>query len=126
VTKIPLNLEPAQLAGVIEAVHDAILRRVRWSTVEASQYQTWRRLDIETVQVVIGNLKGAYAEALMVYQEADFMKSPEFATTFMLPDEVWDLLDTILHAESWEEVPTHPIHSIADNCPVCGAISKVA
>lgn len=120
-----LKLSPAQLAGVIEALHDAVLRRVRWSTVPNSDYQTWRTLPLTTVQTVVDNMVSAYVESLMVFQEADFAKSESFADRFTLQSEVFDLLAAITAAETWDDVPTHDIHRISDGCPICGAISGI-
>lgn len=120
---VELKLEPNELTAVIEALHDGILRRLRWTTIDHPQYKVWRTLEIETVQIVIDNFVSSYGKALMVYREADFTKSPTFNDKFMLPDEVWDLLNGITIATSWDDVPVHDIH--LKDCTVCGLIQGV-
>jgi len=123
---VDLTLGPAELAATIEALHDAILRRVRWTTVEHDQFQTWRSLELETVQAVLDNLVSAYTKAIMLYRESDFAKSQSFESTFLLKPEVWELLNDVTVATTWTDVPTHPVHSYADRCPVCGSIAGIA
>jgi hypothetical protein len=120
---VELKLEPNELTAVIEGLHDGILRRLRWTSIKHPQYSTWRTLDIETVQIVLDNFVSAYSKALMLYREAPFEKSPTFNDKFMLPDEVWDLLNGVTVASSWDDVPTHDIHT--KDCTVCGLIQGV-
>jgi hypothetical protein len=128
-SSISLELTPSELAGVIEGLHDGVLRRLRWSTVEDPRFQTWRQLDIQVVQMVIDAMLAAYTKAVMTFREAREEVSgvaTEFEDSFSFKPEVWDLLADITKAESWDDMPTHPIHTRLDNCPVCGAISGVA
>ena len=128
-SSISLELTPSELAGVIEGLHDGVLRRLRWSTIDDERYSTWRKLDIRVVQAVINAMLAAYTKAVMTFREARSKVSgvaTDFEDSFSFRDEVWDLLAAITKAESWDDMPTHPIHIPSDNCPVCGSISGVA
>ena len=128
-SSITLELTPSELAGVIEALHDGVLRRLRWSTVDDPRFQTWRTLDVEVVQMVIDAMLAAYTKAVMTFREAREVVSgvaTEFEDSFSFKTEVWDLLADITKAKSWDDMPIHPIHAHSDKCPVCGSISGVA
>lgn len=115
-----LVLAPEELAGVIEALHDGILRRLRWSTYKSLEYTKWRQLELETVQIVIDGFVAAYTKAVMLYREQEF-KYNKFEDQFIFGDEVWDLLADITTAKTWDEVPFHPVHAPKD-CVVCATI----
>jgi hypothetical protein len=126
---VSLKLRPSELAGVIEALHDGVLRRLRWSTVDAPEFQTWRKQNIELVQIVLDTMIAAYTKAVMTFREEREKEqgfATEFEDEFSFPDEVWDLLTAITTATSWDEVPIHPIHMPKEKCTICGTISGVA
>jgi hypothetical protein len=52
-----LTITVAELASTIEALHDAILRRMKWCT--SSEYTHWRNLQLDTVQSVVDSLVSA-------------------------------------------------------------------
>jgi hypothetical protein len=117
-----LELRPAELAGIIEALHDSVLRRLSWSTSQAIPNK-WRELDLQLVQTVLDTMVAAYTKAVMTFREERGKKqgfATEFEDSFSFPDEVWDLLDSITTATTWDEVTIHPAH--LDNCTVCATI----
>lgn len=123
--ELKLQLTPSELTSVIEGLHDAILRRLRWSAIEHPSYGTWRSLDIETVQTVIDTLVSSYTKAMMLYREGDFPKVSAFESKFLLHEDVWEMLSVVTIADSWDDIPYHDIHLIEDNCPICGAIAAL-
>jgi hypothetical protein len=128
-SSIQLELTPSELAGVIEGLHDGILRRLRWSTIEDERYAKWRTLDIAIVQAVMDAMLAAYTKSVMTFREARGKVSgvaTDFEDNFSFKQEVWDLLASITIAESWDDMPTHPIHDYMDKCPVCGSIAGIA
>ncbi len=117
-----LILTPVQLTATIEALHDAVLRRIGWS-VSPSQ-TAWRdKLTIEVAQEVINNLISSYTTAMMVYGEEDFAKLDEFVEAFEFSPEIWDLLATFTKATSWDEVPFHAWHQ--DGCTLCEKLPRM-
>jgi len=119
-SSLSLDLEPEELAGVIEALHDGILRRMRWSTYKSPEYAQWRRLELETVQIVIDGFIAAYTKAVMLYREQKFRYNL-FEDKFVFHQEVWDLLAEITTANSWDSVPYHNVH-MPEDCIVCATI----
>ena len=115
-----LNLSVAELASLIEALHDAILRRLRWCV--SPDFQHWRNLEIETVQAVMNSLVSTYTKAMMVWGESDFYKSKMFEDTFTMSDEIWDLLADITKATDWNGVPYHENH--LRDCDFCFEIAQ--
>ena len=128
-SSITLELRPSEIAGVIECLHDGILRRLRWSTIEHPGFASWRSQDIAIVQLVLDSMLAAYSKAVMTFREVREKavgEATEFEVEFSFPDEVWDLLTAITTADSWNEVPTHEVHGAKENCTVCGAINGIA
>ncbi len=112
-----LILTPGELAATVEALHDAVLRRIGWSI---SHDVSWRRLELPIAQGIVNLLISAYTKAMMHYQEEDFAKHPEFEVEFAFSDEVWELLATFTKASSWDEVPYHDSHG--QGCTLCEKI----
>ena len=106
-----LILTPGELAATIEALHDAVLRRIGW----AINPTPWRELDLAIAQEVINSLVSSYTRAMMLYRESDFGKLPEFEVEFEFSPEVCDILNTFTLATSWDQVPMH----IWDSCDLC-------
>jgi hypothetical protein len=112
-----LILTPGELSGAVEALHDAVLRRIGWSI---SHDITWRTLDLVIAQEVINLLISAYTKAMMLYREEDFAKAEDFEKEFGFSDEIWDLLATFTKAKEWSEVPYHTFHG--QGCHLCEKI----
>lgn len=118
---IKLELEPQEVASIIEALHDGILRRLAWTT-STSQKQ-WRGLPILTVQLVMDSMLSSYAKAVMSFRETeDIQKDERFEGAFSFNEEVWDMLDQITKAKTWDDVELHPFHSEKGECAACDNI----
>ncbi len=112
-----LILTPGELAATVEALHDAVLRRIGWSI---SHEVSWRSLDLVIAQEVINLLISSYTKAMMVYREEDFGKLAEFEVEFGFDDTIWDLLANFTKASDWSEVPLHEFHG--QGCALCEKI----
>jgi len=112
-----LILTPGELSANVEALHDAVLRRIGWSI---SRDLSWRKLDLVIAQEVINLLISAYSKAMMLYREEDFPKLDEFEKVFGFSDAIWELLATFTKASDWSEVPYHTVHE--ENCDLCDKI----
>jgi hypothetical protein len=116
--QVSLEVSPDELASIIEALHDGVLRRIRWTSYADQGFEKWKKLDLEIVQQVINGMFSAYTKGVMTYRDADFTNRASFEDAFLWPDEVFDLLYGILDAESWDSVPNHRVHKPAE-CKVC-------
>lgn len=117
-----LILTPVQLTATIEALHDAVLRRIGWSI--SPRQTAWRdKLKIEVAQEVVNNMISAYTTSMMVYGEEDFAKLDEFKAAFEFSPEIWDLLAIFTKATSWDEVPFHTPH--AQGCTLCDKLPRM-
>jgi hypothetical protein len=118
--EIGLHLEPQELASVVEALHDAILRRLSWSVLEV--HKGWRELPIRHAQTIIDASVSAYVKGMMMFTSANFDKNPDYRVEFSFPDKVWDTLTEFTQAKSWNDVPFHGTHG--DRCPVCRKFNR--
>lgn len=111
-----LILTPGELAATVEALHDAVLRRIGWSI---SHEASWRSLELVIAQEVVNLLIASYTKAMMLYREGP-ARFDAFETSFGFSDEIWELLATFTKASSWEEVPLHTYHG--QGCDLCEKI----
>ncbi len=112
-----LILTPAELAATVEALHDAVLRRIGWSI---SHEVSWRSLDLVIAQEVVNLLIASYTKAMMLYREEDFGKFAEFEGHFSFSQEIWDLLAEFTKASDWSDIPIHQFHG--QGCSLCEKI----
>ncbi len=110
-----VNVTPDELAATVEALFEALVRRVMWC-VRPDQ-QEWAELEWKWAQEALTDTVQAYTKALMTFKDLDNIH-PKFVPSVTLPDEMWDLVNEVTLASSWEEVPTHPKHPY-DECPIC-------
>ncbi len=116
-----LNVSPQEVASIIEALYDGVLRRVAWSMSEHPA--GWRTLDLKTAQIVVDSMMSAYVKTVMSYREADDMpKDERFDEAFTFNDDVMDALFSLTVAKSWDEVPIHEPHTKKGKCSLCDAI----
>lgn len=112
-----MPLSPQELASTVEALHDAVLRRLSWSVFKDFE-DSWRdMLSLDNAQTIIDTLVSSYVKGMMAFQEASFDKSPTYIDMFSMPDEIWDLLAGITTATEWDEVPYHKRHTTG--CVAC-------
>lgn len=114
--ELTLKLEPQELASTVEALHDAIIRRLSWSVL--AQYKEWRRLPIADLQTILDSMVSSYGKGLMAFNTAGFKKNADYVSTFSLPEEMWDLLHAVTMAKSWDDIPFHDRHD-GKSCGIC-------
>lgn len=117
--KVPLD--PQELASTVEALHDAILRRLSWSVYE--EHEAWRNLPLENVQVILDSMVSAYGKGMMAFGEGAFKKSQDYGDHFSMPEVIWDMLAKLSYAETWDDVPFHTKHD-PDECEACKKINR--
>lgn len=109
---IQLNLNQHEAASIIEAIHDTLFRKVRW-TVSPS-HEAWHSLDFDIVKTSVDSLATAYALLYMSFRESvseeDDPISPAFEEHFIISNEVWAVVDQIREADDWGDVKRH-LHS---------------
>jgi hypothetical protein len=122
---IQLNLTQHEAASVIEAIHDALFRKVRW-TISPS-YEKWHSLDFTLVQVSIDSLAGIYTSLYMAFREdvgdGDDAIAPGFEKAFIISDEVWAVIDQIREADDWAGVKRH-LHG-ESLCRACRELNRI-
>lgn len=121
--EVSLTLRPEELAATVEALYDALMRRMKW-TLHRDVRMTpdgWGDLAFETAQEIINQLSASLAKAMMVLREYGDLH-PEFEEMFTPSQDVWDLIAQVTLAGAWEEAPVHPRHS---SCDVCRRLSEV-
>lgn len=121
--EVQLTLTPHELAATIEALHDALIRRMKW-TLQRDERRTpdgWGNLRFETAQTIINQLSSSLAKAMMLFREQDNL-DPEFEELFTPTEEMWDLIAQVTLAGTWQEAPVHGRHS---SCEVCTSLSEV-
>lgn len=116
IMSINLQISPEELAATIEALHDTILRRLRWTIYPGHQH--WKGLEWEIVREVVSQLVQAYTKAMMSFRELEVPVNPNFVKVFGFPTETWDLLAEISVAQNWSEAPVHK----PCECPACSKI----
>jgi hypothetical protein len=121
-TSVELILTPYELAATVEALHDTLLRRLKWTIYPGHTH--WQKLDWDVAHDVIDQLGQAYTKAMMTFRTMDVPQgvADEFFPTFALSDEIWDLLNDVSMAQSWEEAPSHSRHDPKE-CSVCFKIA---
>ena len=116
--QVTIRLSSHELASTVEALHDAIIRRLSWSVLE--DFKDWRNLDLKIVQTILDTLVSAYGICMMDFDSGKFEKDPMYREQFSLPDETWHWLGLITLAETWDDVPFHP----EDDCPMCQKVLR--
>ena len=113
---IDLSGEEASL--LVETTLDALYRRVRWSIGHDGQ---WRSLDFEEVKMYISALYTLHMKGWMILRDTGEVIA-EFEKAFMIPDDVWEVIDSITAAATWGDVPQH-LHS-PSLCRVCRTLTQ--
>ena len=106
IASIEWSLSPYEMAATIEALHDAVLRRLKWTVQRERKH--WSQLDWEVVTEVVNQAAQAYSKAVMTLRSLDDLHvNPKFYEAFEIPTEGWDLINDIFLADSWDEAPVH-------------------
>ena len=101
-----IELSATEASLLIAAVHDALLRSVRWSIGPEG---SWRSVALEEAQNYIQTFAVLHSKIWMILKDYDEPES-SFEETFMIPQIVWDVVDEITTATSWDQVERH-LHS---------------
>lgn len=115
-TMIPTPLTPQETASTIEALHDALLKRMLWTIRPNSQ---WRNLPWSSVQEIINSMASAHASLIMAMRAAETPVHPQFYDTFTFAPIVVDYMAEITIADDW--LPPHENHGIS-SCELCSAL----
>ncbi len=115
-----IELTGEEVSLLIETTTDALYQRVRWSIGHKGKWQT---LPFDQVQMYLTALSTLHTKAWMVLRDFGDIDSA-FTDAFMIPDIVWDLIDEITKATSWENTPSH-LHS-ATLCKTCRVLAHAA
>ena len=122
-----MNIEIAsqEVASLIEALYDGVLRRIAWSTNDPPL--GWRHsLDIKTAQTVINSMMSAYVNVMMAWRDDDtFGKDPRFDDEFTLNDAAMDAIAVITLAEKWDDIPVHLRHTTKGDCELCDEVYRI-
>lgn len=117
-----IELTDNELTATIEALYDAIMLRVKWTVMP--RYKQWRHLDYEVAQASINLLTAAYAKTTMALLDVRDQVHPSFLPMFQIPDDVWELLNGITKAASWDAAPIHQAHDVK-KCDLCKTLENV-
>jgi hypothetical protein len=119
--QIDLQFSHHETAYLIEALHDAIIRRVKW--VVDPEMEAWRqKVDLPIIQHVINAMVQMYGVALQTFRDSGAVVHADFVSMMEFPSEFWDQINSITLADNWSEVTYHAEHG--DNCPVCVTIEE--
>jgi hypothetical protein len=117
--ELELTLTGGEVATLIEASHDALYKRLQWTVREGSN---WRDLDILYAGQMVTDLVQAHTKLYLAFRELGHLHD-EFEKAFMITDDVYELIDTITDANSWDQVPTH--RHAESLCQLCRKIGRV-
>lgn len=113
-----LTLTGGEIATLIEATVDALYKRLQWSVRRES---VWRTLPIAYAGQMVRDLEQAHAKLYIAFREFGHLHD-EFEKAFIIPDPVYDLIDSIKDATSWDEIEPH-LHA-PSLCKVCKVIHR--
>lgn len=117
-----VNVTPDELAATVEALYESVIRRIKWCVDPTSP--EWEALEWEhALECVTGSVQ-AYTKTLMAMREVENV-SPEFLEIMQFPDSMWDLINKVTLAESWDDVPTHWHRKPDRSCEICDLFALV-
>ena len=115
-----LRVSNQEVASIIEALYDGVLRRIAWSM--SDHPSGWRSLDLTIAQTVMDSMMAAYVNIVMTYRESDIERDQAFDAAFTFNDEVMDMLHLITVTKEWDDIPVHAPHNKAGECALCDEI----
>ena len=118
--RIDISLDEHQLAATVEATHDALIKRVRWTVTRESQ--AWNDLDFPTVKACVAQLAEAYTTFMFAARDVPDSFHSEFYNMFSVDSDMWNIINAITYGKGWENVPIHPHmpgHPSRPACSVC-------
>lgn len=125
-SEITLSFNQYEAAGLIEATHDSLFRKVRWTISPA--YEEWHRVDFGIVKASIDALSTAYLQLYMAFRQSiddlDEEKiDPSFEESFVIGPEAWEVIDQIRSSDDWDQVERH-LHG-ESLCRACRDINRI-
>lgn len=112
-----IEFEPAELVAIVDGLRAEIAKRAFWMISPSHPVRSW---DLEDELALLTPMIQAYSKVMMVARDVPGM-SEKFKQGFWFSQPVWDLLDKIESATSWEKVPVHGHKS----CPVCKELMEI-
>lgn len=123
--RIQVSYTQYEMAAIIEGIHDSLFRQVRWTVSPA--HDRWKSLDFEIVRASIDALSTAYGQSYMAFRQSVIEDSEaiseDYERAFIIPDEVWEVIDQIRSCEEWSNVELH-LHN-ESLCQACRLLSKI-
>jgi hypothetical protein len=126
IKRIEVSYTQYEIASIIEGIHDSLYRKVRWTV--NPYHEAWHQLDFDIVLASIDSLSTAYMQSYMAFRQSiedggGEAISPEYEQAFIIPDNVWEVIDQIRSCEDWEEVEKH-LHS-ETLCRTCRELARI-
>lgn len=125
IKKIDVSYSQYEAASVIESIHDALFRKVRWTISPA--YDAWHQLDFDVVRAAVDSLSTAYMQLYLAFRQSveDSYDSidPEFEKAFIIGQEAWEVIDQIRESKTWDDVERH-LHG-ETLCRACREINRI-
>jgi hypothetical protein len=109
-----IELTPHELCGAIQALRATICQRVNWML---SPQHPIRGEDFGDQNDALHDMVNAYG-ALMLSARRSPEIAEEFREYFNLSQALYEMIDTLYWASSWDDVPTHQHKSIL-SCELC-------
>lgn len=124
--KIEISLTQYEAASIIEAIHDSLFRKVRW-TINPN-YDEWHKLDFTVVKASIDSLATAYLQIYMAFRQSIEEEHEEidaaYEKAFIITDEAWKVIDQIRNSNDWSQVDRH-LHS-ETLCRACRELNRIS
>lgn len=98
-----LTLETEEVVATIQSLHASI---ARWLVMSYTQSQL-RDTSLVDAQRLISKIVGAYQKTLMAARVEGIGEKDNLVEGFLFGEEVWELIDDLLAAESWTKVPAY-------------------
>ena len=115
-----LKVSMEEAAFLVEALHDAIIRRIHWSI--SPDFDEWRKgVPIEIIQGVINSMVGMYGVSLQALKEKSELPDSYVASMSFQP-MFWDLINDVTLAKEWHDLPFHNPHE--NSCVICQTIEE--
>lgn len=109
-----VELTPTELVGAIQAIRMTICQRVNWML---SPHHPIRGEDFADQNDTLHNMVNAYGVLLLEARRSSAIHD-DFKEYANLSDVLYEMIDTLYWAQSWDDVPTHQHKSIL-SCELC-------
>lgn len=117
--EVTFTLTGGEIATLIEAAHDSLYKRLKWSI---SLDTKWRDLPVGYASQMVKDLEQAHTKLYLAFRELGNMHD-EFDEAFLIPDEVYELIDQVSSMQSWDEIETH--RHAPSLCKLCKTLTRL-